>query len=547
MATLVQFLASGVNGAESGTATFFLRGTTTSAAAFLYDDFEETSQPGTNVIQLDSWGRADVYCDVYCDVVTVDAEGFNLRTATIGHSDGLVEVQSASFTGTAYDGDPSNTAGEPITLKAVLDKWLTSAGATDWRVLVNGVASNLSSAFSAFSGIFINVKDPQYGAEGDGATNDTVAITNAIAAAESNGGIVVFPPGTYLISNVAVNAPGVALLGFGQARIRVTSGSGFIFNDIPGELPKIIQGLRFDTNATAGTVLEFLGSGGANITIDNCTFTADGFTDEVLLFDGAGGTYNITRCSFELSTTLANPALNHVGGDGKVVNVDHCQFVLPVGYVETVVAGSCFNISNSVFDGSLVTAGAYTMVNPADPVDPEFIYGFVRGCEFSNGGSSGNVFRLENVSTDSRFIERDNAFFGFTTAYIHSNSVPYNDTIVVTYGSREGAQFSLTNSGFTTLTISAPLQYERFVVAHTNASNLTLTFTGTDRPFGLSWDAVVLNNSGGARDIIFVGSGQSITLSAVPDGGRAIAHYFTYLETPNTVAVGIASTATALT
>ena len=183
----------------------------------------------------------------------------------------------------------------------------------------------------------------------------------------------------------------------------------------------------------------------------------------------------------------------------------------------------------------------------ADPVDPEFIYGFVRGCEFSNGGSSGNVFRLENVSTDSRFIERDNAFFGFTTAYIHSNSVPYNDTIVVTYGSREGAQFSLTNSGFTTLTISAPLQYERFVVAHTNASNLTLTFTGTDRPFGLSWDAVVLNNSGGARDIIFVGSGQSITLSAVPDGGRAIAHYFTYLETPNTVAVGIASTATALT
>src|SRR5262245_25069588 len=129
MATLVQFLAAGVNGAASGSATFYLRGSVSSAAAVLYNEFEELTQPGTNVITLDANGSAEVYCDAYVDVEVKTSAGVTLRTVTLGHSAPVVEVESTSFTGTDYDGNPANTIGEPITLKAVLDKWILSAGA----------------------------------------------------------------------------------------------------------------------------------------------------------------------------------------------------------------------------------------------------------------------------------------------------------------------------------------------------------------------------------------------------------------------------------
>src|SRR5688572_3018074 len=101
MASLVQFLAAGVNGAANGTATFVLRGTASSAASVLYNDLEETSQPGTNIITLDANGAAEVYCDAYCDVTLKTSAGVTLRTVTIGHAATAVEVVSDSFTGTS--------------------------------------------------------------------------------------------------------------------------------------------------------------------------------------------------------------------------------------------------------------------------------------------------------------------------------------------------------------------------------------------------------------------------------------------------------------
>jgi hypothetical protein len=71
----------------------------------------------------------------------------------------------------------------------------------------------------------ISVKD--FGAVGDGATNDRVAIQNAVQAASILGGIVYFPPGTYNIDSAVVLLSGVTLLGAGPSAsvIRSTSAS----------------------------------------------------------------------------------------------------------------------------------------------------------------------------------------------------------------------------------------------------------------------------------------------------------------------------------
>lgn len=76
--------------------------------------------------------------------------------------------------------------------------------------------AQMSSFFIDKMGI-INVKS--YGAKGDGSTDDTTAITLAIAAAYAlGGGIVYFPPGTYLTSPISFQGYyGIVLMGAGRS------------------------------------------------------------------------------------------------------------------------------------------------------------------------------------------------------------------------------------------------------------------------------------------------------------------------------------------
>lgn len=66
-----------------------------------------------------------------------------------------------------------------------------------------------------------NVKDEEYGATGDGVTYDTLSIQTAIDVAEAaGGGIVLFPPGTYLISaTLTVEGSDIMLNGHGGSSI----------------------------------------------------------------------------------------------------------------------------------------------------------------------------------------------------------------------------------------------------------------------------------------------------------------------------------------
>lgn len=66
-----------------------------------------------------------------------------------------------------------------------------------------------------------NVKN--WGAVGDGVTNDAAAITSAIAAAATLGGVVVFPPGTYAVGSQIVVSDNVHLHGAGFSEIDGTA------------------------------------------------------------------------------------------------------------------------------------------------------------------------------------------------------------------------------------------------------------------------------------------------------------------------------------
>jgi hypothetical protein len=83
------------------------------------------------------------------------------------------------------------------------------------------------------TGNVFNVKDTSYGALGDGATDDAAAINLAITAAGNNtgGGVVFFPPGTYLIrNNLTITKSNVFLVGVqGYSTVKL----GATVNKIP--------------------------------------------------------------------------------------------------------------------------------------------------------------------------------------------------------------------------------------------------------------------------------------------------------------------------
>jgi len=79
------------------------------------------------------------------------------------------------------------------------------------RQMYQGAASASASA----TGSFINVRD--YGAMGDGSTDDTQAIQAAIDATEGVGGIVFVPPGIYVVSDsILLHVDNLTLAGAGS-------------------------------------------------------------------------------------------------------------------------------------------------------------------------------------------------------------------------------------------------------------------------------------------------------------------------------------------
>lgn len=93
-----------------------------------------------------------------------------------------------------------------------------------------------------FDGVIVNVTD--VGAKGDDTTDDTDAIRHALDLAGSGGGVL-FPAGTYLVSDRLRPKADQVLLGQGAATIRSTDGS-FVMIDCRASVQ--LHGLTFDGN-----------------------------------------------------------------------------------------------------------------------------------------------------------------------------------------------------------------------------------------------------------------------------------------------------------
>lgn len=189
MAQLIDWLAgSGARNADgtavsSGLAWFYERGGGTTSAT-VYTDVDGTVI-ATQPVVLDAAGRAVVYTIEPVRALVQDATGvtvLDVDDANVNRAE-AVQVDNASW-----------TAGY---LDDVLTAIGASTGGADGQYLESGGATPRSIQ-SKFSELSISVKD--FGAKGDGLAIDTTAVQAAVnRVAFLGGGIVYFPPGTYLI------------------------------------------------------------------------------------------------------------------------------------------------------------------------------------------------------------------------------------------------------------------------------------------------------------------------------------------------------------
>lgn len=209
------------------------------------------------------------------------------------------------------------------------------------------IATQYSSAAGnrkAWYDLLYNVKDPAYGASGDGSTDDTAFIQRALDNGE--GGIVYLPPGVYMISSSLVIKSGTELLSLipGAAILRASSGlalgAPILKNKTQGGAVDAyydtgikVSGIVFDGNNISSRTAEMVSFLKAqHVTFDSCTFQNATHIGMAL-----AGCYSVDvlNCRFTglgrpKPSTISAPALwvdkHGDGSKNKYVNVSGCKF-----------------------------------------------------------------------------------------------------------------------------------------------------------------------------------------------------------------------------
>ena len=166
----------------------------------------------------------------------------------------------------------------PMTLDQLSDVTSPTAANNDVLTFDTATSQWKPKAVAAGSPFILNVRD--YGAKGDGTTDDTTAIKAAIAAAPSGtfnfGYTVYFPRGTYLISS-ALTMPRQQMTYRGDAMdasvIKAKYGSA-AFTMLDGSTGGLVRDLTFDGDYTTGVKgvggSTGIGANVMNVKVMNC-------------------------------------------------------------------------------------------------------------------------------------------------------------------------------------------------------------------------------------------------------------------------------------
>lgn len=278
---------------------------------------------------------------------------------------------------------------------------------------------NQASAYSSY-----NVKDPAYGAKGDGVADDTSAIQAAIdVCGAAGGGVVYLPEGSYKISSTLVvgNASGGATSTYNGVSL---VGAGGVSTDAFGNAATLLSW----AGSTGGTMVEINGPIGAWGVQNMWLYGGAGAAKGLYVISGQGGyasNLQFYGCTDSISTTSVSGGTHSAG-----LNRWHGITI----YVPTVnnshavlIDGNSDGLSNTCFEDFQSVSIVYQSTSNTQ-------YGFYlkrcdnirgRGMVF-NASAGKNVFTFDYTGhtgwpCDCTFEQVD---LGSTTAVVSNVGTP---------------------------------------------------------------------------------------------------------------------------
>lgn len=188
--------------------------------------------------------------------------------------------------------------------------------------------------YAMIEGAVANVLD--FGAAGDGVTNDTAAIQAAIDSFNGSQGTVFFPNGSYKLGSNVTGASNITLFGYGAEII--CNGFGFNFANTTDV---VIDGLFFDQTYVSGTPTTING-GTDRFTIQNCYFYGGGFYGIAL----GGNDHSVINNRFTDTPSQSHIVLNSAY---STIISENQFFDINLGYNILVRNSFGTTISNNTF------------------------------------------------------------------------------------------------------------------------------------------------------------------------------------------------------
>lgn len=321
------------------------------------------------------------------------------------------------------------------------------------ELLLETIKIWVKSVLATFHSMYLGYITPQmFGAKGDGVTDDTQAIQQAL----NRGGVIYFPKGTYLIS-LAHAVAGSAILDITKQNTRVTGEYGqsiIAYDDVDNTrnvaLVRVnasnisVSGIAIRGSETYGSpndgqVLLGVGANCENIIIDNCIFQNNMY-GAIKLSDSINNVL-FHHCRFEATdcgiiSQGARGAAKHVTirdcfFSGKSTYNDFTNFSSePISIMNLGECASNWIIENCTFE--------YKKTAPIN-IGPELrtedtVYAkdiVVRDCTFRATKGGVTLCNSENVIVDNLFFD------GTPSPWAEENSSGYNNFIRIMEHNRE--------------------------------------------------------------------------------------------------------------